>query len=180
VLYYRPILFFGGTIPELPVSRLAYGAALDNIGKAVTRHFTGGKEARKHISTHLVYADSNGWGRNITQIQDFDLGETLPKLRNWVGKEKFGLYENANPNFALATSLQLHPRYHGTYQKLVRQDDGKVLARPDPEEIHARSVDAYWDSDQTGRCNDSLVNPLAAALIQRNIVAAALERSMLE
>lgn len=72
--------------------------------------------------------------------------------------------------YGLAVTMQLMPRYHGAYEDLKLQDD-KVIAVPSTR-------DSTWpDLDQrAGWINESVVNRVAAAVIQYRIVRAAMER----
>lgn len=74
--------------------------------------------------------------------------------------------------YGLVYGMQLMPRYRARHVDLVQLEDGRLLTVPDPEELPSDNVDGVQHS-----VSDSVVNPLAAAIVQYRVVRAALERS---
>ncbi len=71
--------------------------------------------------------------------------------------------------YGMMYGMQLAPKYRGAHTGLVRLDDGRVVTLPDPTDIPSDDVDGIQSS-----VNDSVVNPLAAAIVQYRVVQAAL------
>lgn len=149
------------------------------LGKLVGNLYEGGCSLQDEgrVAIKLVHANYDGHGEYIDgDIAAFDIKDTLPRSHSWIGSEKLKTEEGyETPTAALAISLQLHPRYHGTYTGLKRQPDGEITAVSLNEKIRD-NIDTYWVEGEQGRNNDSIVNPLAALVVQRHIVAAALRR----
>ena len=67
-------------------------------------------------------------------------------------------------DFYIASAIQLMPRYHGHYSEQELKRDAAGILMPIPlEEPLSTSL------DNIGTVNDSLVNPLAAMLVQRRV-----------
>jgi hypothetical protein len=126
------------------------------------------------LAIRLVHANPGSDAATITEPYGFAPAEMLPRTRSWLGAKLFESYLELDRTTLLATALQILPRYHGTYKRFRRQDDN-VLAIPLDEGITADVNVCDWK--EHGENNDSIVNPLAAAIVQRHVVASALQRS---
>ncbi len=67
-------------------------------------------------------------------------------------------------NFLLAIALQLLPNHHDVYSELEEQEDGSLAAVP------GGRGEILDDIDRVTGINQSIVNPVAAMLIQRRVV----------
>jgi hypothetical protein len=124
------------------------------------------------LAIKLVHANPGSGCERITDVDNFDAMQFLPRMYTWLGDELFDDYvDRGDSTIPLAISLQLHPRYHGTYTSFSERQDGTVIAIPDPEDV-AEDINASAD----GENNSSIVNPLAAAIVQRHVVSNALRR----
>jgi hypothetical protein len=144
------------------------------LGAAIRRIYRGGELSGSdlRLATKLVHANPTGWGESIAEVPSFDIATTVPKLcAFWNERPLSGC-----PSLPLAISLQMQPRYHGTYRGLARRD-GTVIAVPDSSERIVPTVDRPAPGHEWGGVNDSIVNPLAAAVVQRRVVEAALLRN---
>lgn len=78
------------------------------------------------------------------------------------------------PTFPIAASMQVMPRFHGAYMGLITKNNESIpITNPEPlssdvDTMQGRSVDS-------GPVNYSIVNPLAAAIVQLRVVRHALQ-----
>lgn len=107
------------------------------------------------------------------QILDFPGGReafgesVLPRAHAWVEPRLARRYSDT---WYLAVGMQTMPRYHEGYSNL-QELDGEVVAVAFLDDITPN-----LDDPQGRSFNASLVNPLAAAIVQHHVVSAALER----
>lgn len=118
------------------------------------------------LRAQLVHADSGSYGSTITEADpNIDVLRDLPKT------SRSGGVDIDDPTHALATAMQIMPRYHGAYDRLERRGD-RVVAVPSFEfttpDVDLIGYDGF-------RVNESVVNPYAAAIAQVRTVRAALE-----
>ncbi len=111
------------------------------------------------VDVGLVSADKYSLGRelklfNLTQKEaEEKFPKTFPRcILEW----KSGHY---NDNFYLGVALQLLPKFHGSYKEIG--DGGKPIAR---KATFEKDIDQGWS------VNDSIVNPVAALLVQKRVV----------
>lgn len=64
-------------------------------------------------------------------------------------------------NFPIAVALQLLPRYHGSFVNI--DDSGAPQARYSSQPIRVKDI------DQSGSINASIINPVAALLVQKRV-----------
>lgn len=126
------------------------------------------KEQR--LAVRLVCAaDAEALGPSLIQYGFDQIPRTnaeLPNTLDRLGVSEFDLlleHGRQLPEGIIATALQLLPRYHAAHAALVELED-KVVAVPGRSDFY-----------QYGK-NASVVDPLAAAVVQYHTVVAALER----
>lgn len=102
-----------------------------------------------------------------TPITRFNKGE-VPEISRFTYVEEGSTI--ATPDtFTIAVGMQLMPRFFGAYTRLAERD-GRVIAVPQAEVI-------VQDIDRKNQdINESIVNPLAAAILQYRTVATALKQ----
>lgn len=133
-----------------------------------------GLSLRKHgaLAIRLVCAANDAAGQ---QICDFPGGKQAIRSVKYDNvarrRAKFPRWSSGNTH-GLATAMQLMPRYHGTYEDIVRREH-RVIALPSADEMNRLNVDSIYPS-----ANDSVVNPVAAAITQYRVVQAALWRTI--
>ena len=66
-------------------------------------------------------------------------------------------------------SMQLLPRFHGAYDSLTEKD-GQVIAVPNQKSETRTNVDAIMTTDEGEGRNASVVNPIAALIVQQQLV----------
>lgn len=116
------------------------------------------------LAMRLVDAHPHSTGKKIIEIPGTveELGLQKPlAIEPWIKGQPAA--------FSLFIFTQNLPRYHGHYKYLEIMGDD-IVALPEPVR-ERRYVDGY------DGINGSIVNPLAAALVQFRVVQAALERS---
>lgn len=136
------------------------------------------------LDIKLVCALDKEHGGHGEQIMDLAEDE-VPQLQRSAAvlanpENRVGLHGNT---YELLVALQTMPRYHGEYAGLISPHDAQYvgLIGPNDDRIVVRPVDAGITQDVDGAYEDdgnaSVVNPLAAAIVQFRVVRAALERS---
>ena len=76
--------------------------------------------------------------------------------------------------YRLAMSLQLMPHFHGAFERLERADRG-VVAVPREKPIKS-NVDLISRFDEGDGRNASIMNPLAALIVQHRVIQASMAR----
>jgi hypothetical protein len=130
------------------------------------------------VDVLLVSADKGAWGRQILEIEEPPSPDELPKTVAWLGgeSEHDSLMQNATATYPVACSLQLMPKYHGAYTQVVTR--GRTIQALPADEPVVDDVDSPGIKDEDWvNVNTSLVNPLAAAIVQYRTVRNALART---
>ncbi|HUC89904.1 MAG TPA: hypothetical protein VMR45_03815 [Patescibacteria group bacterium] len=159
---------FNGTIAKYVDEQLKalYGVSLIDSGRLTT----------KLIST---VSDHRQEASQIMDIDDSEIGPT-PKIESWMdGDLKFFPLRGFNSTYRIAVALNLMPRHHDEYTSLARLDDGRVVATA--AQLDSRDLAHYQQTVDSNRTrfpdhNGSVVNPVAAAIVQYRVVRAALRR----
>lgn len=135
------------------------------------------------MGIELISTVKGTHGKEILPIQDQDIPE-LPKTSAWMEYD-FAHYQRAySSGHRLAIAINLLPRSCDSYESLVRGDDGIVRAMPrrpyGPADYTARDLEHFKHNVDSNASNfpdhnGSVVNPVAAAVVQRRIVKAALD-----
>ena len=116
------------------------------------------------------------------QIMDLGADDVLddpslfPKVHSVIGRYRPDerSYDGRDPMaYRVALSLQLMPHFTGPFERLAYTRDG-IAAIPRHQEVK-QDVDTInrWEEEADGR-NASIVNPLAALLVQYKVVRAAI------
>jgi hypothetical protein len=147
------------------------------LGKIVANLYNGDAAMQSdRLAIKLVHASPKGQKGHGTfinkQIEPYDPNTVLPKTTAWIGAKNLKEITSETSTAALAISLQLQPRYHGPYIGLYRTSEGRVGALSRKEKV-ATNIEKKRRSYDI---NGSIVNPLAAAIVQRHVVSAALQR----
>ncbi|HEV7454578.1 MAG TPA: hypothetical protein VGO07_04945 [Candidatus Saccharimonadales bacterium] len=151
------------------------------------------------VQSYVTYALETIYGVNLTQPEIrssgvllssvskilpeiMPLGEDpaavsarLPKLLQILGQYYPAREDTFPDTWRLATALQIMPRFHGHFNRLVENPDGRVVALPDSEPV-AKNVDRIIP-DRFQSVNTSPVNPVAATVVQFRVVRQALRRT---
>lgn len=116
------------------------------------------------------------WGNQIVDFNDDAslANNPFPKVAAFHGyrdRQRSGFDPVAH---ATATSLQTLPRHHGSYDHFEQSPDGTIVAKPRYEAFQ-HDIDMIDTRENAGR-NASIVNPVAALIVQRHVVMDALVR----
>lgn len=148
------------------------GKTLDSV---VERLYGVSLLGRGALQIKLVCAADSGYGSPIITLppdKQASLSSKLLGIRPVVSEEWFPNLGKTN-TFSLAANLQMMPRFHGAYDRLQRTPDGGVLALPTDLEKPRDYVDQV---DLKHNVNDSVINPVAAAIIQLRVVGYAMQQ----
>lgn len=121
------------------------------------------------LAVRLVAAEEGAIGKTIIELPA-DVQENLIRYQRMFSGGDYYAWERGNTQ-GLAIGMQLMPRYHGAYGKLKLVGD-RVVAVPVPQ-LSTDDLDVF-----IGWVNDSLVSPVAAAIVQYRVVKAAMERKV--
>ena len=125
------------------------------------------------LAVGLVCGVAEGVGWQMIADQDYDYNES--------DITKTPIYGEHAPSKShrLAVSLQTMPRYHDEFSRLEQAVAGPVVARPKDSGLADTPENQRYmlDVDQATRINTSVINPVAAAIMQLAIVSAATERT---
>ena len=101
-------------------------------------------------------------------------GEAFPKTAAFIGRDRLESLKVIQPSAALGTALQLLPHHTHEYSTLIERDGMPVEAtsnrRPAPGLVDDNVDRGYYQA-----ANVSIVNPVAALVVQAEVVRRALE-----
>lgn len=128
------------------------------------------------FSIELVCANDDAIGAQILEIPGSadELQAVFPKVTACLGpaiSRFFG--RNSSSTVPLAVSLQLMPRYHGPYQN-ISETGNQVTAVPKASE-YSDNVDTPYHANSA---DSTIINPLAAALVQYRVVSYAMAHNL--
>jgi len=141
------------------------------------------KALASHMPIKLISAIGQPqlrWGEQIVDFNSDDIlqGHTMfPKVQSVIRPYFEGErdYYSRDPlAYRLAMSLQIMPHFHGAFERLERTDQG-VVAVPREEAIRS-DIDHISRSDEGEGRNASIVNPLAALVVQHRVIQASMAR----
>ena len=115
------------------------------------------------------------WGDQIVDLDDDDAlaNNPFPKVAAFHEYQNRQLMGYDPVAHATAISLQTLPRHHGSYDHFEQNHDGVIVARPSHEPFQ-HNIDMVDTQDENGGRNASIVNPVAALIVQRHVVMDAL------
>ena len=96
-------------------------------------------------------------------LEEDDLQKMFPKSIKHIApqyRQRRGYYTN----IVMATALQLLPRYQEEFRALERNENGKLV----PVTRNRQAIER--DIDEASSFNSSIVNPVAALLVQRKVI----------
>lgn len=146
------------------------GSIANMLNRTLLRNYDIDLQAASRLSVRLVDSDSPKFAPAIGE--DVDVGD-FNGLDFYDNNYIFGSTQSAQEGrYFLAAFLQLLPRYFGSYRGLAeRNGDVVATTATDGENEHTSEVRKFY-------CvNSSIVNPVAAFVVQREVVDAAMKKS---